>query len=129
MKNKGNPVPPIEESLKLLKELKLKVLNATFDVDKGLFTQDVKKLFRELENNLKNEVSGRETDKEKPKYEANFININATDDPLEIVNLNTDKSKEYGVEGLPWKLAGSAKDQEVLHYIYQNFDSDIKLGL
>ena len=59
-----------------------------------------------------------------PKYKLKWLNTNATDSPGRVTNLETKESRYYGVEGLPWKLLKN--DQEVLHYVFTNFKSDIK---
>ena len=64
-----------------------------------------------------------ETTNEQPNYKFEIVDINATDNPLKITNLSTKEEKTYGVEGLPWKMLKN--DQEVLHYIFNNFKSDI----
>ena len=103
MNNKDNPVPSLEN-------LKQSLLA---DAEIGPISRAY--LAKLLDKEILFIQNGVETDKEQPKYEANYININATDDPLEIINLDTNISKEYGVEGLPWKLVGrKTKDQEIL---------------
>lgn len=67
-----------------------------------------------------------ETTNEQPKYKLEWVNINATDNPARLTNLSTNEIREYGVEGLAWNLLN--ENQEVMHYVFTNFKSDIKIG-
>ena len=68
-----------------------------------------------------------ETTKEQPEYSFELKNINATDCPMRITNLNTKEIREYAFEGLPWKMMNEF-DSEIIHYIFTHFKSDTKIG-
>lgn len=61
----------------------------------------------------------------KSDYKLEWLDINATDNPAKIINTRTNQSKQYPIGTLPWKLIKN--DQEILHYIFTNFQQGFDL--